>query len=131
MSITINKIIYQILNDKTNNIFLIGPIGVGKTYIAKKIISNLIEIEEDKIQSPTFNLVYEYEWKNKVIYHYDLYRIKNKYEINRLDMMNKILDGDTITIIEWPEIIYDEIKDINHILIEINEKHEIKIKNEK
>ncbi len=131
MSITINKIIYQILNDKTNNIFLIGPIGAGKTYIAKKIISNLIEIEEDKIQSPTFNLVYEYEWKNKVIYHYDLYRIKNKYEINRLDMMNKILDGDTITIIEWPEIIYDEIKDINHILIEINEKHEIKIKNEK
>ena len=131
MSITINKIIYQILNDKTNNIFLIGPIGAGKTYIAKKIISNLIEIEEDKIQSPTFNLVYEYEWKNKVIYHYDLYRIKNKYEINRVDMMNKILDGDTITIIEWPEIIYDEIKDINHILIEINEKHEIKIKNEK
>lgn len=131
MSITINKIIYQILNDKTNNIFLIGPIGAGKTYIAKKIISNLIEIEEDKIQSPTFNLVYEYEWKNKVIYHYDLYRIKNKYEINRLDMMTKILDGDTITIIEWPEIIYDEIKDINHILIEINEKHEIKIKNEK
>lgn len=131
MSITINKIIYQILKNKTNNIFLIGPIGAGKTYIAKKIISNLIEIEENKIQSPTFNLVYEYEWKNKVIYHYDLYRIKDKYEINRLDMMDKIIDGDTITIIEWPEIIYDEIKDINHILIEINEKHEIKIKNEK
>ena len=52
--------------------------------------------------SPTFNLLYEYDFKNFKIMHYDLYRIKKK-ELKNLGIFSE--NEKTIKIIEWANLI--------------------------
>ena len=87
-------------------IFLYGEIGVGKTTFAKHLINQFQinkKIKTTEVLSPTFNLLNEYELKDLVIKHYDLFRLKDKSEIKNLDLFDK--NQNTITLIEWPELI--------------------------
>ena len=59
--------------------------------------------------SPTFNLLYEYEIKDFKVMHYDLYRLKNKREIEQLGIFGE--RDKTIKIIEWPELIQNDVID--------------------
>ena len=87
-------------------IFLYGEMGVGKTTFVKYLI-NQFQIKKNlqttEVTSPTFNLLNEYEIDDLIIKHYDLYRLKDKYEIKNLDLFDK--NQNTITLIEWPELI--------------------------
>ena len=40
--------------------------------------------------------------------HYDLYRIKNKNELKQLGIFNE--DTNSIKIIEWPELIKEDVE---------------------
>ena len=97
---------------KNDCIFLIGEIGVGKTTFTRYLINYLQEKNGEKITevlSPTFNLLYEYDLKRIKIMHYDLYRIREKKELNHLGIF---LDKeDTIKIIEWPQLINIPLSD--------------------
>jgi len=95
-------------------LFLFGEIGVGKTTFARQLI-NVFElknnIKKSEVQSPTFNILFEYELKDFIIKHYDLYRIKNEEEIKNLELFE--IEEKNITLIEWPELIKN--KPINRI----------------
>ena len=87
-------------------LFLYGEIGVGKTTFARQLI-NIFElknnIKKSEVLSPTFNILFEYEIKNFIFKHYDLYRLKNEEDIKNLGLFE---NGEkSITIIEWPELI--------------------------
>jgi len=87
-------------------IFLIGEIGVGKTTFTRNFINYLQKregVKETEVLSPTFNLLYEYDIKNLKVMHYDLYRIKNKKELDQLGIFKE--DLSSIKIIEWPELV--------------------------
>ena len=87
-------------------IFLHGEMGVGKTTFVKYFINKFQTDEQLKlteVTSPTFNLLNEYETKNFTIKHYDLFRIKNSLEIKDLDIFN--MNNQTITFVEWPQIL--------------------------
>ena len=87
-------------------LFLYGEMGVGKTTFVKYFI-NKFQIKEKleitEVTSPTFNLLNEYETKNFVIKHYDLFRIKNSSEIKDLDIFEK--NQKIITLVEWPQLL--------------------------
>ena len=87
-------------------LFLIGEIGVGKTTFARQLI-NVFElknnIKKSEVPSPTFNILFEYELKDFIIKHYDLYRLKNEEEIKNLELFE--IEEKNITLIEWPELI--------------------------
>tara|TARA_Y100000294_G_scaffold27728_1_gene23444 strand:+ start:1869 stop:2321 length:453 start_codon:yes stop_codon:yes gene_type:complete len=87
-------------------LFLFGEIGVGKTTFARQLI-NVFElknnIKKSEVPSPTFNILFEYELKNFIIKHYDLYRLKNEEEINNLELFE--IEEKNIILIEWPELI--------------------------
>tara|TARA_B100001057_G_C22802186_1_gene931949 strand:- start:81 stop:524 length:444 start_codon:yes stop_codon:yes gene_type:complete len=92
--------------NKTDCIYLIGDIGVGKTTFTRFLINYLQEKEGAKITevlSPTFNLLYEYNLKKYKIMHYDLYRLKNEKELDYLGLFSS--NEDSIKIIEWPNLI--------------------------
>ena len=100
-------------------VFLVGEIGVGKTTFTRNFINYLQKkegVKETEVLSPTFNLLYEYDIKNLKVMHYDLYRIKNKEEIDQLGIFEE--DTDTIKIIEWPELI--EINTSNRLELYLN-----------
>ena len=87
-------------------ILLSGNLGVGKTTFIKYLINSLQKANKQKISavtSPTFTVINEYQIKKKLIKHYDLYRIKNKKELNNLGIQENLKDQ--ITFVEWPEII--------------------------
>ena len=87
-------------------LFLFGEIGVGKTTFARQLI-NVFElknnIKKSEVPSPTFNILFEYEIKDFIIKHYDLYRLKNEEEIKNLGLFE--IEEKNITLIEWPELI--------------------------
>ena len=87
-------------------ILLSGNLGVGKTTFIKYIINSLQRINRQEISevpSPTFNITNEYQVKKILIKHYDLYRIKNKKELNNLGIQENLKKQ--ITLIEWPKIV--------------------------
>ena len=93
---------------KGTPILLYGTLGVGKTFFASEIIKALTNPTQT-IPSPTFSIVQTYTSSKGEIYHYDLYRIKDENELFELDIDNALKNN--ITLIEWPEIIEDYIKE--------------------
>lgn len=94
-------------------IILKGTLGAGKTFFTNCFINYLMKknnLEEVEVASPTFNIVKEYQLNDYSIYHFDLYRLKNKNELYELDIENCFENG--ITLIEWPEIAEDIIYNI-------------------
>jgi len=85
-------------------ICLNGELGSGKTVFVKGF-AKALEISET-ITSPTYNLIKEYNEGQMPLYHMDLYRLdgKNK-DIGITDYFNK----DGICIIEWPEMLEEEL----------------------
>ena len=85
---------------------LYGEMGVGKTTFVRYLIN---QFQKDKklriteVTSPTFNLLNEYDINDLVIKHYDLFRLKDKSEITNLDLFEN--NQNTITLIEWPQLI--------------------------
>ena len=92
-------------------IFLYGEIGVGKTTFARQLINYLQKknnLKQSHVLSPTFNIVYDYEFKLYKIMHYDLYRIKSEKEMNQLGIFEN--SENCIKVIEWPELIRSKIE---------------------
>jgi ATPase, YjeE family len=101
--IEINSISKKISKELNNQVVLFkGPMGSGKTTLIKSICKHLNF--KDNISSPTFSLVNIYEnSSNNIIYHFDLFRIKNLEEA--LDIgIEEYLDSGNKCFIEWPEI---------------------------
>ena len=96
--ITISKLIRE-----GDIILLEGEMGSGKTFLARSIISNLLEekFKGIEIPSPTFTLIQEYKCKNFVLGHADLYRIKNNNELDALGIEDILERG--CLLVEWPE----------------------------
>ena len=96
---------------KGDIVFLYGEIGVGKTTFVRYLINNFQKQNNStvtEIPSPTFNLVHEYEVKNLLIQHYDLFRLKHKNEIKNIGLLENAQD--VLTLIEWPEKIENKPK---------------------
>jgi len=94
-------------------VFLYGEIGVGKTTFVKNLINcyqrkNKIKLSE--VTSPTYNILNEYNINEIKINHYDLYRLKIKEELNDFNIFGD--NSDTITLIEWPQIIKKKPKNL-------------------
>ena len=110
---------------KSNDVvFLYGEMGVGKTTFTKYLINALqkkFKIEQTEVTSPTFNLMNAYQIGQIKLYHYDLFRIKSGEELKNLDLFSD--RENSITIIEWPEIIQEKPKNLIEISFEYNEDY--------
>ena len=113
----LDKIAKEVLKGTESNKFIfIGELGAGKTTFIKSFCQALGV--KDNISSPTFSIVNEYvSDSHGVIYHFDLYRIKDKQEIFDLGY-EEYFDDSNYCFVEWPEKILDLISN-NIIQIEI------------
>jgi len=107
--------------NKGSLVLLKGDLGSGKTTFIRFIINSLFEINKlnkpVQIKSPSFPILLTYDLKNYEIYHYDFYRIQNVSELKELDFFENF--SDSISFIEWPEIILENFSNINYYLIEM------------
>lgn len=98
-----------------------GNLGAGKTtftqFFAKYLGVN------DVVNSPTFNILKEYEANNKMFYHIDAYRLENNEE----DLgFEDIFYEQSVCVIEWPEFISDFLPS-DKINFQINYDNDVRI----
>jgi len=113
----IGKKIIKYSNKKSNIFTFEGEMGVGKTALIKIILKHLKV--KDLVKSPTFSIVNEYLTSdNKIIYHFDFFRIKDKIEVISIGFEDYI-DSSNFCFIEWPNSIKNLLpNDVNKIKME-------------
>ena len=110
-----------------------GQMGAGKT----TFIHALCDAKEvkDVVGSPTFSIINEYEYDcegtKKIMFHIDLYRLKDEEEATRAGVEDALYSG-YICLVEWPEKapgIFPE--STTHVTIELmdNKTRRLKITN--
>jgi tRNA threonylcarbamoyladenosine biosynthesis protein TsaE len=77
---------------------LSGPLGVGKTALARGILEALGHGEE--VPSPSFSIVQPYDQLQLPVWHVDLFRIEERSELDELGLEAA---GEGILLVEWPE----------------------------
>ena len=81
-------------------VLLVGPLGAGKTVIAKGI-ARALGITEPVV-SPTYTIVSEYSGNTVRLFHVDLFRIEGREQQENLGL-DDIFRGDGIVLVEWGE----------------------------
>ena len=104
---------------------LSGELGAGKTtfirfFIYSIFACNLIK-KPNSIKSPSFPIMINYPVKNFEVFHYDLYRLKNENEIQELNIIENLKEN--ITLIEWPQMIINNLQIDNYFLINLDIIH--------
>ena len=105
-------------------VFLNGEMGVGKTTFVKYLINGFqkeYKLNQTEVTSPTFNLLNEYQVNKIKINHYDLFRLKSVEELKNLDLF--VDRSNSITLIEWPQIIKEKPKNLIEIFFKYEEDH--------
>lgn len=85
-------------------VYLKGPVGAGKTEIARRIIQALQTAADgaaEDVPSPTFTLVQTYQAGGLEVWHADLYRLSTLDELHELGLFEAM--DSALVLIEWPE----------------------------
>ena len=99
-------------------VVLTGELGSGKTKFTEGFLSYFGL--ENEISSPTFTIVNEYKKNDLNIYHFDVYRLSEFYEIGGEEYFEN-----GICLIEWGELIEDALpNDYIHITFKKDDKNE-------
>ena len=88
------------MNNKLPVKVLSGFLGAGKTTLVRGILQGFDW--DDLVTSPSYTLCEEYEIKNKLFLHIDLYRINSIEDIEVLNL-DRATTKQKIIFIEWPE----------------------------
>lgn len=103
-------------------VFCLGELGVGKTELIRGISQGVFGNSNNNfVASPSFNYVNTYQLGEKVVHHFDLYRIENVKQLSCLGF-EELFFSDAICCVEWPSLLKDVVTE-NILQVELVFSH--------
>lgn len=84
---------------------LYGEMGSGKTVFVRGFVNKLVPCA--RVSSPTYAVLNVYEGENRVINHFDMFRITSEEDLYSTGYEEALEQG--ITLCEWPENIPESL----------------------
>ena len=80
-----------------------GPLGAGKTWLAKGIVCGLGKFDASLVKSPAYNLVHEYALEEAAlsVFHIDFYRLEELRNADARLFSEVLFDPGAIVLVEW------------------------------
>ncbi len=80
-----------------------GPLGAGKTWLAKGIVDGLGDFDTTLVKSPAYNLIHEYPLQNpaRTVFHIDFFRLKEMRPQDAVSFSEVLKTPGTIKLVEW------------------------------